>query len=91
MTEPTTPAAPSGTVRADVRLCICCHKTPVTWPLVCDDCADHEAQDTLANEGYDTCRSCGIYYDGGTRCTYCGDGNPTDDPEIQDEIDRDEL
>ena len=75
-------------------LCICCHKNPVTWPRVCNDCIDHEAQAELALEyGIDfqegpygdeisctgfECRTCGMIYDGCMRCTYCGDSNPLD-------------
>lgn len=50
---------------------------------------DQEAQNELAGmlmrDGYDLdemiCRTCGALYDGGQCCTYCGDHNPTDDPE----------
>ena len=59
--------------------CICCHKNEVTWPKVCDDCTDHEAQAELAREyfGEDrTCKTCGMLYDGGQCCTYCGDRKP---------------
>ena len=61
--------------------CICCGKILVTWPLVCHDCIDHEAQAKLAadpNIGpYFTCRLCGMIYNG-ERCTYCGDTDPMD-------------
>lgn len=77
--------------------CICCEKNEVTWPRVCDECKDHEAQEELHNAYIETglrdyvkvgpfeeiwdwvggeCRTCGMLYDGGTRCTYCGDENP---------------
>jgi hypothetical protein len=54
---------------------------------------DAEAQAELASrlyaEGLDPdemrCRTCGAIYDGGTRCTYCGDPNPLDDPELEGE------
>ena len=78
-------------------ICICCHKNPVTWPLVCNDCKDHDAQAVLAldygiefMEGPDgemisgtgmECRNCGMIYDGGMRCTYCGDSDPLDSGE----------
>ena len=83
------------------ELCICCHKNRVTWPLVCDDCKDHDAQAQLALQyGYDVvegaygdvsvatgmeCRTCGMIYDGGMRCTYCGDPDPTDSGESEDD------
>ena len=62
------------------ELCICCHKNPVTWPRVCDACQDHDAQDELLayfGDGHE-CRTCGMIYDGGMRCTYCGDEDPLD-------------
>jgi len=64
--------------------CICCHKTEVTWPLVCDECADHEAQAALVRKyfGYENdmrCKTCGMIYDGGQFCTYCGDRDPLDE------------
>jgi len=67
-------------------LCICCHKIEVTWPLVCDECTDHESQANLAREyfGYENdmrCKSCGMLYDGGQCCTYCGDVSPLDEGE----------
>ena len=34
------------------------------------------------------CRTCGMIYDGGTRCSYCNDPNPLDDPELEGELDR---
>jgi hypothetical protein len=38
---------------SDKQMCICCGKNPVTWPKVCNDCIDHEAQAELAAEyGY---------------------------------------
>jgi hypothetical protein len=75
--------------------CIICGKNEVTWPLVCDKCKDHETQaqlaldygievmegpygDTLVGTGME-CRTCGMIYDGGMRCTYCGDPNPLND------------
>lgn len=74
------------------EMCICCGKNPVTWPRVCDECIDHEAQAELAElYGYNVsegpygelicatgmeCRTCGMIYDGGNFCTYCGDKNP---------------
>lgn len=58
--------------------CISCHKVMVTWPLVCDGCQDKEAQAVLAAAGHEPCRSCGMLYDGGMRCTYCGDPDPWD-------------
>jgi len=65
--------------------CILCKKKEVTWPLVCNDCIDHEAQAELAQIYGDDesmrCRSCGMIYDGGMRCTYCGDSDPTDSGE----------
>jgi hypothetical protein len=77
--------------------CICCGKNDVTWPRVCDECIDHEAQAALANiYGYEImegpygdtyvqtgheCRSCGMIYDGGMCCTYCGDTDPLGDGE----------
>jgi hypothetical protein len=90
------------TTEISVDLCICCGKKPVTWPRVCEDCIDHEAQAALALEygiyveegpfgeeisstGYE-CRSCGMIYDGGMRCTYCGDSNPLDDSELDEEL-----
>ena len=64
----------------NMSLCICCHKNEVTWPKVCDDCTDHEAQAELAREyvGEDnrTCRTCGMIYGYGQCCTYCGDTEP---------------
>lgn len=78
--------------------CICCHKNEVTWPRVCDECTDQEAQAELAmqyiNDGTRAlcedpmdpdaemfysggeCKTCGMLYDGGIRCTYCGDADP---------------
>ena len=71
--------------------CISCGKVLVTWPLVCHDCIDHEAQAELAadpNIGPDfTCRTCGMIYDGGMRCTYCGDSDPTGNGDLDDEDD----
>lgn len=65
--------------------CICCHKAEVTWPLVCDECTDHESQAELARKylGDDntTCRNCGMIYDGGQCCTYCGDRDPLNERE----------
>lgn len=29
------------------------------------------------------CRTCGKIYDGGQFCSYCGDRNPLNDPEIE--------
>jgi hypothetical protein len=69
--------------------CISCGQVEVTWPLVCDACQDHEAQAALRLEGADECRSCGMLYDGGMRCTYCGDSNPADDPDLEN--DEEEL
>ena len=70
-------------------LCICCGKNEVTWPKVCDDCKDHEAQTELMldpNYGPDsTCKTCGMLYDGGMQCTYCGDIDPLDTGEFDDE------
>ena len=65
--------------------CISCKSNEVTWPLVCDDCTDHEAQAFLALEDCRRCRSCGMYYDGGMRCTYCGDIDPLDTGEFFEE------
>lgn len=31
------------------------------------------------------CRTCNAIYNGGQRCTYCGDHNPLDDPELEEE------
>lgn len=53
---------------------------------------NEEAQNELAamliSEGEDPenwrCRTCGALYDGGQRCTYCGDDNPLDDVELRD-------
>ena len=61
--------------------CICCKKNEVTWPKVCDDCIDHEAQAELAREySYNmTCKICGMIHDGGQCCTYCGDRDPLDE------------
>jgi RNA polymerase subunit RPABC4/transcription elongation factor Spt4 len=63
------------------NVCISCGRTPVTWPRVCPDCTDQEAQAILASEGYEECKSCGMLYDGGMRCTYCGDPDPWDQGE----------
>ena len=76
----------------DSDLCICGGQNPVTWPRVCDACIDHAAQAELALQyGYQVsegpfgevigttgmeCRTCGLIYDGGNFCTYCGDRNP---------------
>lgn len=75
-------------VYPEKNYCIICGKVEVTWPLVCDDCKDHEAQAILANDygSFDgmtgmECRSCGMIYDGGMRCSYCGDSDPTDSGE----------
>ena len=84
------------------KMCICCGKNPVTWPRVCDDCIDHEAQAELATvyglEAWEDpmtgeiilstgmeCHNCGMIYDGGSFCTYCGNHNPLDDPELEEE------
>lgn len=64
--------------------CIICHKNEVTWPEVCDGCQDKEAQEILRGrlivEGEEPdewkCKSCGMLYDGGQCCTYCGDTDP---------------
>lgn len=78
--------------------CICCHENEVTWPKVCPECRDDEAQEELENwliqEGVrdlveapmgdgmhwsgGECRTCGMLYDGGSRCTYCSDPDPWD-------------
>lgn len=50
---------------------------------------DRESQRELSSwhweQGIDPdsmrCRSCGAIYDGGIRCTYCGDQNPVGDSE----------
>ena len=66
----------------DMSKCVCCHKVEVTWPLVCDECTDHESQAELARKyfGKDmVCKSCGMIYDGGQYCTYCGDVDPLDE------------
>lgn len=85
------------------NLCIICRKNEVSWPRVCNDCQDKEAQEELSlkyiDEGirhyevdpYDDgkdeveggwiggeCKTCGMLYDGGMRCTYCGDTDPWD-------------
>ena len=65
--------------------CISCGKIEVVWPLVCNNCKDHEAQAILAMEGAEECRSCGMLYDGGMRCTYCGDPDPTDSGDDEDD------
>ena len=52
---------------------------------------DDEEQNQLAfeliEEGEDPenwkCRTCGAIYDGGQRCTYCGDHNPLDNAELE--------
>jgi hypothetical protein len=62
-------------------LCISCGKHEVGWPRVCEECKDHEAQAILASEDAPECGSCGMRYDGGMRCTYCGDSDPTDSGE----------
>jgi len=79
------------------ELCILCHKTEVAWPRVCDNCCDKEAQKEIAAqlqaEGEDPedhrCRTCGMIYDGGMRCTYCGDSNPLDGDEEYEDLDDD--
>lgn len=80
------------------ELCVVCHKNEVSWPLVCEDCTDKEAQIELFNHYLTTgearieqddegnlvevcdmkCRTCGMIYDGGMSCNYCGDLNPLD-------------
>ena len=73
--------------------CIICHKHDVTFPKVCYKCQDKESQLELRNiwieEGIDPdsmrCRTCGMIHDGGWFCNYCGDCNPTDDPDIEAE------
>jgi len=89
------------------NLCIVCNKNSVTWPRVCDDCIDHEAQgdlgahygffyveDPMGGEGYVVtgmeCKTCGMIYDGGMRCTYCGDADPLDHGD-EDEDEDEEL
>ena len=71
--------------------CICCHKNEVSWPRVCSDCTDHEAQYEIASgNGFESgweCRTCGMLYDGGMRCTYCGDIDPLDTGEFHEDND----
>ncbi len=67
--------------------CIACGKREVTWPLVCDDCRDKEAQAVLSAGGAEECVHCGMLYDGGMRCTYCGSLDPTDSGEFDDDDD----
>ena len=51
-----------------------------------------EEQDQLAQYYYERledpedwrCRSCGAIYDGGIRCTYCGDIDPLDTGEFDE-------
>ena len=78
----------------ELSRCMCCRTNSVGWPRVCDECTDHEAQAELASyyglESYEDpdgnliavtgmeCKSCGMLYDGGMRCTYCGDPDPLD-------------
>ena len=72
--------------------CISCGDNPVTWPRVCKDCRDEEAQAELADYYMDLgddpnewkCRTCGMIYDGGQFCTYCGDRDPLDTGEMED-------
>lgn len=53
---------------------------------------DHEGQAELAAKYYEEgddpeahrCRSCSAIYDGGMRCTYCGDIDPEDTGEFEE-------
>lgn len=73
--------------------CIFCNKVEVTFPLVCDDCQDKEAQAELTSiylkGNIDPesmkCRTCGMIYDCGSFCTYCGDRDPLDQGDLEDE------
>jgi hypothetical protein len=56
--------------------CISCNRKWSGWPRVCPDCRDTEAQAILESEGYEECETCGMFYDGGMRCTYCGNPDP---------------
>jgi hypothetical protein len=76
-------------VTEPATLCIACGETAVTWPLVCEGCRDDEAQARLEADGAEPCRSCGMLYDGGTRCTYCGDADPLDGGEFADDDEAD--
>lgn len=85
-------ADPDVPNEAEEDMCVVCGLKPVTWPRVCNDCQDKEAQAELAlrydrmgiTPGAMTCRTCGMIYDGGQCCTYCGDTNPEDDDEDPD-------
>ena len=80
------------------EICISCEKNQVTWPRICDTCQDKEAQAELAAYYYENgenpddwrCNSCGMIYDGGMRCTYCGEEDPLDQGNIEELLEFDE-